>query len=301
MTFSRLTSPPTSPQRCGRAPGLWASDAGQASTIRTSMQNLVESWFRAALRKWPMVRWPLERFGRHVGTSTPRYPEDMFLGGAASEHLDEAWAAIQVDYRPEVLRRVSHSSSRGASPEDLWSEALVRLMAEDPDGPPLADGKLPRRIRRFRGESPLPAFIAVIAKRYGVDLARRKMAADRHQAEIVAHGMTQPASAQEVAMERELAARFAAEFRLAFSALSPSRQALLSLVYGQQLPKSDAGRLLGMPDYKVSRELRASMDFLRDRLDSTNPGSWTPEALNMWIEAWTQACASGGGGSSDDA
>lgn len=292
---------PTCRQRSGPVPAWWAYGDGRTSTIRTSMQSLVESWFRAALRRWPTVTWPLERFGLHVGSSMPRYPEDMYLGGAASEHLQEAWTTIQVELRPEVIRRVSRAGSRGASPEDLWSEALVRLMTEDQDGPPLSDGTRPRRIRKFRGDSPLAAFIAVIAKRYGVDLGRKKMAADRYRTESSFNATSQPASAQEIAMERELAMRFASEFRDAFSGLSPSRQALLSLVYGRQLPKSEAGRLLGMRDYTVSRELRAAMEHLRDRLEMVNPGSWTPEALSIWTNAWTQARSTGGGGSSDEA
>lgn len=287
--------------RSGRAEACRAFAGGPGSTIRTSMQSLVDSWFRAALRRWPSVQWPLERFGIHIGTSRPSYPEDVYLGGAASERLDEAWAVIHGECRPEVLRRVSRVGSRNASPEDLWSEALTRLMAEDPDGPELGDGTRTRMIRRFRGDSPLPAFIAVIAKRYSMDLGRRRMAAERYRAERLVTSRSQQASVQEVAMERELASRFAAEFRIAFSGLLPSRQALLSLVYGQQLPKSEAGRLLGMPDYKVSRELRSAMEHLRERLESVNPGSWTEEALETWTRAWTQAYSSGAGGSSDEA
>lgn len=253
-----------------------------------SMQSLVESWFRAALRRWPTVRWPLERFGLHLSGITPNYPEDVFLGGAASEHLQEAWTTIDAEYRSEVLRRVSHRASRSASPEDLWGEAIVRLMAEDPDGPLLDSGAKARWIRRFRGASSLPGFIAVIAGRYGSDHLRKKMAADRYHAEKSATSHTGHPTVQESMMEHELAERFASEFRLAFSSLSPSRQALLSFVYGQQLPKSVAGRMLGMRDYKVSRELAASMDFLRTQLEAINPGAWSAEALETWTRAWTQ-------------
>jgi RNA polymerase sigma factor (sigma-70 family) len=301
MSLMHQTSDRTWPPRSGPAQECRACDDGRASTIRTSMQSTVESWFRMALRRWPSVNWPLERFGRHVGNSYPSYPEDYFLGGAASEHVEAAWAVIHGEFRPEVLRRVSSAGSRRATPEDLWSEALVRLMAEDPDGPELQDGRRARMIRRFRGDSPLPAFIAVVAKRYSVDLGRRKLAADRYHSAKSNAMSRHSASVDDVVMQRELAVRFAEEFRTAFSGLSPSRQALLSLVFGQRLPKSEAGRLLGMPDYKVSRELRSTMETLRERLESVNPGSWTLESLELWAGAWTQERFGGEGGSSDEA
>jgi RNA polymerase sigma factor (sigma-70 family) len=263
-----------------------------------SMQSMVESWFRAALSRWPKVRWSLDRFGLHVSGLTPNFPEDVFLGGAASEHLQEAWVAIEADYRAEVVRRVSHRSSRSASPEDLWGEAITRLMAEDPDGPLLPNGARARRIRRFRGESSLPGFIAIIASRHGSDQLRKKLAADRYMAERSATSRMAHSPAEESIMERELAERFASQFRVAFSSLSPLRQALLSLVYGQQLPKAEAGRLLGMRDYKVSRELGAAMDSLRAQLDLAYPGTWSTDALETWTREWTRI--SGHGGRSTD-
>jgi RNA polymerase sigma factor (sigma-70 family) len=265
------------------------------------MQSLVESWFRAALRRWPTVRWPLERFGLHVGSDAPRYPEDLYLGGAASERLEEAWSVIHIECRPEVLRRVSRVSSRGSSAEDLWSEAMVRLMAEDTDAPALQDGNRPCRIRRFRGDAPLPGFIAVIAKRYGMDQIRRDAAAERFRSGHALEMERRQADTRDPVMDSELAARFANDFERAFSSLPPSRQALLSLVYGQQLPKSEAGRLLGMRDYKVSRELAASMEALRERLNAEASEAWTAVTTQRWTRLWTEACWHGAEGVSDGA
>jgi RNA polymerase sigma factor (sigma-70 family) len=262
------------------------------------MQSLVESWFRAALRRWPTVNWPMERYGLHVGASVPKHPEDLFLGGAASERLPEAWAAIQEDIRPEVLRRVSRVRSRTASPEDLWSEAIVRLMAEDQHGSSLPDGSRPTNIVRFRGDAPLASFIAVVAKRAGIDLLRRDAAAAHREHFASVQRLGRQPSPEQDAIEAELAQRFAADFRDAFGSLPPSRQALLSLVYGQRLPKSEAGRLLGMPDYKVSRELAASMETLRERLSAPPQGDWTPEAARMWLRVWTESPLREDGGAS---
>ena len=273
---------------------------GSTSTIRLGMQNPVESWFQAALRRWPNVRWSLERFGVHVGDRSPNHPEDLYLGGAASERLNEAWSVIDQECRPVVLRRAGRVAGRSGSADDLWSETVLRMISDDPNGPTLSDGAKAARIRRYRGDIPLPSFMALIATRIGVDLMRKEAVSDRIGTAKSVDAQRNQAQASALVMEEELARRFAEEFQRGFSSLSPSQQALLSLVYGQGLPKAEAGRLLGMRDYKVSRELAQSMDILRERLTMASPGSWTPQAVHMWTESWTEAFSRGAGGSSDD-
>jgi RNA polymerase sigma factor (sigma-70 family) len=281
--------------------GSSGSDGGPTSTIPSTMTTPVESWFQAAMRRWPKVKWSLERFGVHVGSELPNHPEDLYLGGAASERLTEAWSVINEECRPEVLRRVGRLAGRSGAADDLWGEAVVRMMSEDPDGPVLPNGQRVAKIRRYRGAVPLPSFIAVVAKRIGVDLMRKDAVSDRLGTAKVADAQRRQTDTSALVMEEELAARFAVEFQRGFSSLSPSQQALLSLVYGQGLPKGEAGRLLGMRDYKVSRELAETMEVLRERLTLTQPGSWTPQAVQLWTEAWTAPSSRGGGGSSDEA
>lgn len=166
---------------------------------------------------------------------------------------------------------------------------MVRLMSEDPDGMLLPDGRRSGRIRRFRGSVPLPSYISVVAKRIALDRVRR----DTVRREIgmnralVASGRT--ATPDEQASHSELAGLLAREFADAFTTLTPTRQALLSLVYGQGMAKMDAGQLLGMRDYQVSRELKSSMEALRDRLELLRPGEWTSELSEAWVQAWTAA------------
>ena len=249
--------------------------------------DLLQTWFGAAQRRWPSVPWKLERFGEHVGSETPTHPEDLYLGGAASERVDPAWIAIDSDFRAEVLRRVSRIGRRAQGAEDLWSEAIARLMSEDPEGAVLADGRRSGRIRRFRGSVPLPSYIAVVAKRIAMDRLRRDAVSEeiRVQRPRMSTGGVQAPAEELVA--REQADRFAAEFAEAFSSLTPTRQALLSLVFGQGMGKAEAGRLLGLRDYQVSRELKDATDSLRDRLSSFRPDSWTPEGAEAWARAWT--------------
>jgi len=72
-------------------------------------------------------------------------------------------------------------------------------------------------------------------------------------------------------------------------------------VYGHGMGKADAGRVLGMRDYEVSRELGASMRSLRERLESVNPGTWTLAAAERWTRAWSELSQSTEGGSLHDA
>jgi len=76
---------------------------------------------------------------------------------------------------------------------------------------------------------------------------------------------------------------------------------LLSLVYGHGMGKADAGRVLGMRDYEVSRELGASIRSLRDRLDAVNPGTWTQSAAERWTRAWAAISESTEGTTRHDA
>ena len=270
-----------------------------SATMRSMIPVPVENWFQAARSRWPTVDWPVARYIAHLGSDRPKHPEDVFLGGAASERMQEAWEVIHLEVRPEVLRRVTRVSRRSEAPEDLWAEALARLISDDSEGTALTDGRRPARIRRFRGMVPMPAYIAVVAKRIAFDQIRKsarvKLGLDGNQFDPGETG-SRPPLPQEEAESMELADRFAVEFASAFRSLTPTRQALLSLVYGHGMGKADAGRVLGMRDYEVSRELGASIRSLRDRLDVANPGTWTHTATERWTRAWAALSESTEGG-----
>ena len=252
------------------------------------MAELISTWFQSAQDRWPSVRWTLVRFGIHVGDESPRHPLDLFLGGAASEWLDSAWTAIYLEFRPEVLRRVARIARRGEPAEDLWSEAVAKLMSEDSTGAVLENGRRAGRIRRFRGSVPLPSYIAVIAKRIAVDKIRRDQVAMQYSRTTCCDAMAIQASPDEVMGEQECARRFAEQFGNAFAALPPLRQALLSLVFGPGMAKADAGRILGLRDYEVSREIKASVQSLRDRLEVLDPDTWSIMSTETWTRAWTE-------------
>jgi RNA polymerase sigma factor (sigma-70 family) len=217
--------------------------------------------------------------------------------------MDSAWEIIHIEVRPEVLRRVTRIARRSEIPEDLWAEALTRLMSDDAEGATLVDGRRPARIRRFRGIVPMPAFISVVAKRIALDRIR---ILSRERCEPLITAKDQPAmecanpSPQAEVESMELADRFIGEFRTAFHALSPKRQALLSLIYGPGMRKADAGRVVGIRDYKVSRELGATKQLLRDQLNLHAPGTWTARAIERWIRAFSQLTDLNEGGDAHD-
>ena len=247
----------------------------------------LREWFLAAQRRWPSIPWGFDRFSVHVGSGDPRYPEDLFLGGAASERAPEAWTQIQAEIRPEVLRRIGRIGRKAESAEDLWQEAVLGLMDEDPEATEAPDGRRPGKIRRFRGLAPLAAFMAVRAKRIGIDRIRHLQVQRRAPGEDASREPGRGPSPQEAAQQMEQATRFARQFEQAFASLTPTRQALLGLVFGQQMPKAQAGTLLGLRDYQVSRELSASMECLRLSLESVGPGEWSTAAVDSWMLVWT--------------
>lgn len=249
--------------------------------------SLIEAWFEAARRRWPSVLWPIDRFQRHVGSEEPRHPEDLYLGGAASEREDAAWATIHRDMRPVVVRRLSRVADAGMGPEDLWSETVARLMTDASDAVPLPDGRRPARIRHYRGDSAISTFMTVVARRIAVDRFRKDRLPMEGSMQTIEESQD-PRSVQigprpdEV---RELARRFAE----AFTSLAPRQQALLSLVYGQAMPKGQAGQVLGLPAYTVSRELSDAIARLRDRLQGSKDGPWSGEAIAVWLRGWAEA------------
>lgn len=258
------------------------------TTMIRMSRGIVQEWFDAARAKWPRIAWTFERFSGHLGSEEPRHPMDFYLGGAASERIDKAWDAIDSECRAEVLRRVARCDSARASAEDLWGDALVRLMEEDPEGEPLDCGRRPGKIGRFRGTVPLAPYITVVARRIAFDKTRRAKVAAEGAMIVAINETAVNGRPDDIAGDNELAQRFAKQFGEAFACLSPTRQALLALVFGQGMAKAKAGHLLSLRDYEVSRELKATIAQLKVMLERTAPGAWVDGAIERWASSWTR-------------
>lgn len=249
-------------------------------------------WYHAARSRWRGIEWPLARFRRHLRDERPRHPEDLFLGGAAGERLPEAWSSVHEECRSPVVERLHGSPRGGLSSEDLWSEAMVKLMGECLESDPLPDGRRPAKIIRFRGRSTLGTFLYVTALRVGTDAHRRRQA--RPAVESLESGAEVGSNEPSVEIERVSAEALdeeARRFTEAILGLTAERRALLALVHGRGIARGTAGRLLGLPPYQVTRELKRAVAEIRDRLRLSGDERWTSDRIDAWLRAWTIAAA----------
>lgn len=255
-------------------------------------ERLWAGWYHAARARWRDIEWPFDRFRNHLGGEHPAHPEDLFLGGAAGERVDEAWRELHENWRAPVVRRLESSPRGGMGSEDLWSEAVAKLIGDCEAASPLPDGRCPARIIRYRGRSALGTFIFVTAMRLGTDAHRRRR---RHPATVsldsVGEGEVSavPESREEV--EPEVIEREARRFTEAILSMSGTRRALLALVHGRGMRKGTAGRLLGLPAYQVTRELQRAVMEIRDRLELAAGEPWSRARIDAWLRAWTLAAA----------
>ena len=55
------------------------------------------------------------------------------MAGAAGYRIQEAWASIDTAFRMMVIHKLERSAKADMEAEDLWSEAVARMMREDPE------------------------------------------------------------------------------------------------------------------------------------------------------------------------
>ena len=248
-----------------------------------------ESWFQAARRRWPSVMWSMVRFQQHVGEEQPNFPEDLFLAGAASERIDTAWSIIHVDLQPDVNRRLARVALGNLSREDLWQETITKLMLDADKAPPLPDGRMPTRIRGYRGLAAIATYLTVTARRIAVDNFRKQRLPMEGCMTHILDAADNRVQNSHTTESQEVARRFSQEFASAFMSLPNRQQALLALVYGRAMPKGEAGKAVGLPAYGVTRELAAAIHSLKDRLEMPENSIWSVEAISIWLRGWTQS------------
>jgi RNA polymerase sigma factor (sigma-70 family) len=169
---------------------------------------------------------------------------------------------------------------------------MTKLIEDCLDSNPLPDGRLPAKISRFRGRSTLRTFLYVTALRIGIDAHRRRRA--RPEIESLEFGQELQSNEPTVEFEQvsaEAVDEEARRFTEAILGLTAKRRALLALVHGRGLARGAAGRLLGLPPYQVTRELKRAIAEIRDRLRLCGDEGWTSERIGVWLRAWTIAVA----------
>lgn len=264
------------------------------TSIRRDMSaRPIEQWFTEATARWPAVQWPRQAYVQHLGRESPPYPVDLYLAGAAGHRLDAAWEAIESDLGNKARAVLHRQPSADMTAEELWAEAILRLLAEDMERPVLADGRRPAMIIRYRGLVQLLNYLIVIAKRVGIGRKRRMKPTlslsgtgptdDPH--DVAQNGPT-PAQSLE---SSEDATELAAAVRAAYGQLSAEQKFLIAMVYRNGMKQKQAGAMLGWSEFKTCRSLAAAMESLRKSIARWAGADWNGPLAAAW-EQCLQIC-----------
>lgn len=236
-----------------------------------------------AQRRWPTIRWGWDAFAAHTGDERPPHLEDLYLGGAAGHRVDGAWAAISTELSEPLASRLRRQACGTSTPEDLVSESIATMMADDPTSSIQVAGRPPSKLIRYRGRTTLVNYFLVVAKRLAISSHRKGRL---EQGEPI--GFDPPAAEPppDGGESREQAEQLFAGVRRAYASLSARQRFLLAMIYGRGLGKSEAGRLVGLPPWGVTRELDRVHDAMRAALAALLPDSWAPLPQEAWAAAW---------------
>jgi DNA-directed RNA polymerase specialized sigma24 family protein len=237
-----------------------------------------------AQRRWPIVGWPLEAYAAHVGEERPPHLEDLYLGGAGGHRVEGSWAAISQELREPLAARLRKQPCGDSSPEDLVSESIATLMAEDPTSELQVEGRRPAKLIRYRGRTTLVNYFLVVAKRLAIG-GHRKTRREQREPEQFDPAASTDAPSEDLD-RREGAERLFAAVQGAYAALTARQRFLLAMIYGRGLGKSEAGALVSLPPWGVSRELERIHDGMRVALEGVLPEGWTMPSREAWIAAW---------------
>lgn len=247
-----------------------------------SSASALQHAHEAASARWPGVSWSLESYASHVGDDRPLHLEDLFLGGAGGWRRDGALDAIHREVAGPLEVRLRRQACGTHSPEDLVGESITALMVDDPDAE--SDDKVrPAKLVRYRGRTSLVNYFLVVAKRIaiGSHRRRREQAADMD----VLDPADRHADAGDPDRERQFD-RLSDAIREAYRSLTARQRFLLAMIHGQGMPKAQAGEMVGLPPWGVSRELDRIHDRMRFALERAAPDSWGDPAREVWETAW---------------
>lgn len=249
--------------------------------------SLLKAAHESATARWAEVRWSLEDYATHVGDDRPPHLEDLYLGGAGGWRRDGAWDAIHREVAGPLELRLRRQACGTHSPEDLVGESIAALMADDPAASPV-DETHPAKLLRYRGRTSLVNYFLVVAKRIAIGSHRRRR---EHAADMEA---IDPVDRRGVSSDPDHPAQFdrlAEAIRKAFAALSARQRFLLAMIHGQGMPKAQAGELVGLPPWGVSRELEKIHDRMRFDLEQAMPDGWSHPSQEAWASAWQRCFA----------
>jgi len=251
-------------------------------------EDPVRTCWERSRASWPEVEWSLEAYRRHLGEDPPPHPEDLYVAGAAGHRFPEAWSAIDVAYRTMVTRRLERSARADLEAEDLWSEAVARMMRDDPAQGNTEKGEPLMHLARYRGRTRLPWHFLAAARTIAIDRHRKHV---RGPAVTSGEVSTIPAPHDESdqdMLQQEAASALGRAVLDGFRRLPASHQFLLAGIYRDGMTKADAGRVLDLSPWQTSRELRKAEEHLRLQVEHAMPGEWSRRTREAWARSWQE-------------
>lgn len=277
-------------------------------------QTRLTQAYADATRRWPGVSWPVEHYQSHLNGEAPPHAGDLYLSGAAGYRVDAAWALIETEFGPEVVRILKRLPTADYSLDDLWGDTRQKLIDDHPadDDPLLPDlpedagqpGARPAKIIRYRGKVPLVNYMVLAARRLAI--SRKRQMQSRCTTLSLSGGgggsgddedrpWEQPDSAAadpaEEAWDNEVAEALVRCLSNALDELSTEQRFLLRMVYDRGMMQKDAGQMLGWSPFKTSRQLKEATQRLGAALESAFVGR-VNLASSAVKEAWGKAWAS---------
>ncbi|MDG2423372.1 MAG: sigma-70 family RNA polymerase sigma factor [Phycisphaerales bacterium] len=249
----------------------------------------VQALWESAQATWPEVNWPLEAYRLHLEDQSPTHPHDLYVAGAAGHRIQPAWSAIDEAYRVMVIRRLERSARADMEAEDLWSEAVARMMRDDPESGTNDQGEPVMHIARYRGLTKLPWHFLAAARTIAIDRHRKRERGPRQvsaEAAVEIEGSRQQDDPALQSSARELADVLSNAVVQAFENLEARHQFLLAAIYRDGLGKADAGEVVGLSPWQTSRELRKAEEQLRLQVQHLVPGEWSSETRAAWDHGW---------------
>lgn len=236
----------------------------------------------SASARWAEVRWSFEGYAAHVGEDRPPHLEDLFLGGAGGWRRDGAWDAIHREVSGPLELRLRRQACGTFAPEDLVGESIAALLADDPGATPV-DAVHPSKLVRYRGRTSLINYFLVVAKRIAIGSHRR-----RRELPADLEALDPPDRRGCGIGEEDLPQldRLTDAIREAYGSLTARQRFLLAMIHGQGVPKAQAGELVGLPPWGVSRELDRIHDRMRFALEKAMPAEWNALSTEAWASAW---------------
>lgn len=205
--------------------------------------------------------------------------------------MPDAWTSIDSAFRMMVIHKLERSAKADMEAEDLWSEAVARMMREDPENGINADGQPVMHIVRYRGMTRLPWYFLATARTIAIDRHRRRERGPKQYLTDFPEDVSRSGQKDDpsfASSRSETMGMLADAVVGAFGSLGSIHQYLLAAIYRDGMPKADAGAVAGLSPWQTSRELRKAEEHMRLRVQHVLPDEWDSLTREAWSHGWRQ-------------